>query len=354
MTRELRAGISLAAFGTCLVAVGLAALAIVVRLGGMEHAGIVAGGLTLDLTVVVPGLFYLLVARPRGWSRLTVLPVFLICILIAGQVIPAGHRQVLDLVGYAAVLAELALIGAAVRGALRWRRDCRAAFASAGDPYLGLRESAGSVFGPVAGSVVAYEVALLGYACAGWTRAARRACRAAPGEQVFTLHREVAYVPLIAALALALAVESTAVHLLVRLWSPVAAWTLTALSLYALVWLIGDLQAARLRPVCLSRDALCVRVGLRWTAVVPLARIAAVRDPRSATAADRRAVLKAVLVGAPNRRLDLTAPVTAIGPYGISRRVTTIDLHVDEPVRFDAALAAARGSESRAESVKER
>jgi hypothetical protein len=105
-----------------------------------------------------------------------------------------------------------------------------------------------------------------------------------------------------------------------------------------MVWLIGDFHAVRLRPVQISGGILHLRVGLRRTMSIPLASIAEVRAPVKDGQNERRDHLKAVLVGAPNRRIELTNPTRAIGFYGMTRRVTTIDLHIDEPARFDAAV----------------
>jgi hypothetical protein len=206
------------------------------------------------------------------------------------------------------------------------------------DIYERLRESARPVVGSVAGGVLAYEIAVLYYATVGWTRSPET------GDRSFSVHRNVGYIALMSAAMIALVVETAAAHLLLRLWSPMAAWVLTGISLYTLVWLLGDLHAVRLRPMQIDDETLRLRVGLRWTASIPLDSIRLVQDPQSAEQSRGREFLKAVLVGAPNRRISLAEPIRAVGLYGLSREVTTIDLHIDDPARFDAALDQARVS----------
>ncbi len=331
MIRSLRAHAPLVAFGVGLAAIYAVAFVIVARLGQMDEADVIAGALTLDLTVLVPGLYYVLLVRWRGWSALSVLPVFLLSVLIAGRLIPAAQRHVLNLVEYAAVLVELAIVAVIAHKALRMRRAFREKAAAGMDVYESLREAAISVLGPVAGGMVAYEAAVFYYAFAGWRRSPRAE------EQSFTVYRNTGYAALIVAVTIVLVVETVGVHMLVRIWSPGAAWVFTALSLYALVWMLGDLHAVRLRPMRVAGGVLRLRVGLRWTGSIPLGSIRAVRAPDEGPAreGDR---LKAVLVGAPNRRLELAEPIHATGLYGYTRRVATIDLQVDEPDRFDAAL----------------
>ncbi len=83
---------------------------------------------------------------------------------------------------------------------------------------------------------------------------------------------------------------------------------------------------------------LTVRTGLRWTARVPRATIAGV-DRRAPGGGEKP--LRASLIGGPSLWLRLREPVTAEGPYGMTRSVSTIALAVDEPDRFLAALDVA-------------
>jgi len=324
------------AFGSSLAVIYAVALGIVSRLGQLEDPDVIAGALTLDLTLLVSFLYYLLLVRVRGWPVISVLPVFLVSVLIAGRLIPETQHQVLDLVSYGAVLAELALLAVIAYKALQLRRGFRERAASGMDIYESLRESARPVVGSVAGGVLAYETAVLYYAAVGWTRSPET------GDRSFSVHRGVGYIALMTAAMIALVVETTAVHLLLRLWSPVAAWVLTGISLYTLVWLLGDLHAVRLRPLQICDETLHLRLGLRWTASIPLESIRAVQDPQDAEQSRGREHLKAVLAGAPNRRIRLTGPIRAVGLYGLTRQVTTIDLHIDDPADFDAALDQAR------------
>jgi hypothetical protein len=308
------------------------ALGIVARLSQLSDPDLIAGALTLDLTLLVPGLYCLLLVRGRGWPLVSVLPVFLGSVVLAGRILPSSHHRVLDLVSYAAVLSELGLIALIVYKANQLRRGFRERSAMGLDAYESLREAACSTLGAVAGGALAYEATVLGYALAGWGR------NAEPGLGTYSTHRAIAYVPFMVAAMMAVGIETIAVHLLLRLWSPTAAWILTAISLYTLLWLIGDVHAVRLRPIRVEDGLLRLRLGLRWDATIPLAAIAAVEAPGEDRDTDARGDLKAVLLGAPNCRIRLREPVRAVGLYGITRSVRIIDLHVDDPAGFEAAL----------------
>jgi hypothetical protein len=325
------------AFGLSLTAIYAVSVSIVARLPLQDSPELIAGAVTLGLTVLVPFLYYLLLARPCGWPVITVVPVFLASVLIAQRLLPEDRHQMLDLVSYGAALAELTVVVMIVVKGFQLRQGYREASARGTDVYESLRESAQQVLGETAGGAVAYETTLFYYAGVGWWRSADS------DDGSFSVHRASAYVPLMIAMMIAVVVETVAIHLLVRLWSPTVAWVLTALSLYALVWLIGDIHAVRLKPVRVSTDRLLLRIGLRWSISVPfdlIESVSTVAGPSSD--APDEGYLKAVLLGEPNRRIQLRQPVAAVGLYGLTRRVSTIDLHLDEPERFDAALAGAR------------
>ena len=332
MVRSLRSHAPFVAFGLSLTVVYGVALTLVSRLASLDRPDLIAGALTVDLTLLVPLLYYLLLVRWRGWPLPTVLPVFLASVALAHGLIPDSRHHVLDLMDFGIAAAEIALVGILVHKVIALRRAYRERTSTGLDVYSGLREGARPLLGPVAGTALAYEVAVFYYLLFGWRRAGE------PGPSSFTCHRKIAYGAVVIAVMMAGTVELVAVHLLVSLWSPLVAWILTGISAYALLWVIGDSHAIRLRPIELSASTLHIRLGLRWTMDVPLDSIVKVGTIDRALPRRTPAYLKAVLLGAPNTRIELSAPAEALGPYGLTRRVTTIDLQLDEPAGLRAAL----------------
>jgi hypothetical protein len=156
---------------------------------------------------------------------------------------------------------------------------------------------------------------------------------------VFSYHQKSGYGPLVTAILVAMGVELIALHLLLSLWSPAAAWVMTALSAYGVVWIVGDWRAALCRPIVLEEDALLIRIGLRWTVRVPFAMIEGVY-PSSKPPPDRKApgYLEAVLFGKPVYRVVCKEPVVAQGLYGVQKQVTTIGFAPDDTAAFEATL----------------
>ncbi|HBL29798.1 MAG TPA: hypothetical protein DD490_23425 [Acidobacteria bacterium] len=304
-------------------------------LGRSAYPDLLALGITLDLTVVVPALVYFLLVRGRGWPPVILVPAFLFSLVVAGRFLPADRQQALHVMEWLAAPLELVAIGLVVVKARQMARRMRSAGpADPGTLFERMRDAAHEVLGSrLAANVLAFEIALGHHAVAGW--------RAKPvaGPETFTYHRRSAYGAMIAALLMVTVAETVGLHLLLQRWSPVAAWVLTALSVYGAFWLAGLYQAVRLRPIRVEADRLLIRTGLTWRVEVPFGEVASLEMLRGGSVLPKqKGLLRAVVLGAPRYLLHLAHPVTAEGPYGLRRRVERIAFTVDEPARFEAAL----------------
>jgi hypothetical protein len=233
------------------------------------------------------------------------------------------------------VPAELALLGFLGWRATRLVRAGRAR-AEGGDDFLGAMQSAaGEVLG--AGRIavaLGYEAAVLGHAVG-----LAPARRAGTDDSVFTHHRDCAYGAVVAAVLLAGTVEIVAVHLLLARWSVAAAWVVSAASLYAGVWVVGDLRACGVRRTTLGGDGATFRVGLRWTVAVPydaIERVERIGGERTADAVAKP--LRLTLIGAPGVRVHLRRAVTAHGPYGLRRPAQVLEVGIDDAGTFSQRL----------------
>lgn len=183
-------------------------------------------------------------------------------------------------------------------------------------------------------AVLGMELSILYYALASW----RRPAFVPAGTRAFSYHVQSSLAAIFGVLVLASAGELVAVHFLLRTVSPRAAWTLTIVSVIGVLWLVGFLRAAILRPVLLSDTHLYVRTGLQWRLDVPLAEIAHVAIGRVPPSPHEPGTLRAVRFGQPNVSLSLRQPVVARGAYGTERSVTRVLLTLDDRRAFEGAL----------------
>src|SRR5207249_3536264 len=131
------------------------------------------------------------------------------------------------------------------------------------------------------------------------------------------------WVAIHSALVMCVVAEAVPLHFLLLRWGAAAAATGAALHAYSILWLLGDLQALRLRPIRVENGMLLLRIGLRWEADIPLSEIAAV--DRSGTG------LKLGVLGTPNFLIRLKNPVELRGLLGLRRRSSELALQVDDP-----------------------
>src|SRR5205807_699149 len=158
----------------------------------------------------------------------------------------------------------------------------------------------------------AAEFALLWYAIFSWGSRARSGG--------FTAYKRAGWPAIHLAIGICVLAEGLPLHFLLH---GTAALVSVVLHLYTLLWLLGDLQALRLRPIEVADGVLHLRLGLRWEAEIPRSQIAALDDAHAA--------LRLGVLGTPNLTLRLRAPVLLTGLLGRQRTAQALALQVDDP-----------------------
>ena len=97
-------------FAIPLIGIYASAFFIITSLPGIAAPGIVAAAVTIDLIVVVPLLYYIVLVRGRKWPPVTVLPVFLLSFAAASFILPSDQQALLNAVGYALPIIEFAIL----------------------------------------------------------------------------------------------------------------------------------------------------------------------------------------------------------------------------------------------------
>jgi hypothetical protein len=158
-------------------------------------------------------------------------------------------------------------------------------------------------------------------------------------QPAFTVHRANGWSLYAGVFVFLILVEASAAHLLIGLWSPVAAWVATATSIYAALWFIGEALALRQGGVYLRDDVVELRIGVRWRARIPRTAIVSVETAATPDALDLS------ILGA-NTVLRLREPVTAHGLFGRPRTAHAIALSLDDRDAFVRALCGEPATQS--------
>ena len=226
---------------------------------------VVAMGAAFDVAVTVPALYYWLVVRAGVLPAVSMVPLCLVALLRATFVAPgvAWTRPALG------ALAELAVMSFLL---VRLRRGMRAG-AGESDIVERLTVPLERLPLPAAAAILASEIAVFSYAFGPWGRKPHVPGAANP----YSMHRETHHRRVFWALAGLSTVEALVAHIVVRHWSHTAAWILTGLGAYAVVWMIAVARSLPLRPILVQYDRLTIRCGILWTLRVARPDISMVR-----------------------------------------------------------------------------
>ena len=289
-------------FAVASVAIVVAAIAVFRSAAYLQHPDVLAWAFTFDLTLTIPLMYYAFVVRPEIARPITMIPVFVICVAIARVLVPRDQQQFLRDLRFLTVPLEIVTLYLVVSG----RRK--------------------GVIERVARS----ELQILRYGLFAWRT---------PDAPGFTVHKRNGWGTIVIGFIVAIVAESLAVHLLVQHWSVTAAWIVTGLDLYGILWLVGDYHALRLRVTTIEDGMLHLRYGMRWTADIPLANIAAVRP----APADwkRKGVLKIAMLDEPTLLVELHEPVMIEGLMGLRRTIDAIAILPDDDSMAAALTPAA-------------
>ena len=129
-------------------------------------------------------------------------------------------------------------------------------------------------------------------------------------------------------------IETPIVHYFLSLWSMKVAWVVTGLTLYGMVWLLGDYKAIKHTPIRVNETHLFIRIGVRSKIDIVLSNI----DTISAHVKEEEKEIYTALVlmptVEPNIYITLKEKVSIKGLFGSRKMVDKVALYVDEPKDF--------------------
>ena len=115
---------------------------------------------------------------------------------------------------------------------------------------------------------------------------------------------------------------------------PVAAWAVTLLTLWSVVWFLAQSEAVKFRPIELSDDHLRYRFGLSWSADIPLDQIKSARLISVSETLSDDNLFMSPLGSSRNVMLEFHTPTRFSGPYKQKRRETKAAISLDSPLPF--------------------
>ncbi|MEP1095096.1 MAG: hypothetical protein ABJG78_08300 [Cyclobacteriaceae bacterium] len=297
------------------------------------NANELSSAITLDMLLTVPFIYFLLI-RKREVPKITVVPVFILGIIICSLILPADNRFLLDL----AKMWMLPVVEVAILGFVLIKiRKTAALFKKendiAPDFYSALRKASAEIFPTKLASIFSMEISVIYYSFFVWKRRKLVA-------NEFTYHKESSIRILLGVFIFIILVETAVIHILLQEWSVVAAWFLTGLSVYTAFQLFAILKSVSRRPICICEKKLILRHGLLSETEIPIEQIRSIELTSKSIEANKSNRLLSPLgeMDGHNVVIELTVDQELLGFYGIKKSFRKIAFHVDEKQRFFEAL----------------
>ena len=315
------------AIALCAYAISAFALRSIPETG---YAYLASFAIPFDLMVVVPAAFYLLVIRKNKLSPFLLLPIIALGSFFVFQIAKPDNLMVVFAIAALVITTELFI---ALRILAKLMRVFNQSRQTSNDPSMWFRSLSQELI-PLhrLATLLTSELSTMYYAFFSWKKQAL----IPQNSDSFSYHKS-GYISMMVVIACLMPVEIVPVHLLVSQWSSAAATVLSALSLYAILWLIGDCRASILRPITVSEDTITINSGIRFSTRIPLSSIDNVgsKDPNLS----KEKVINLGIMGSPNIWLVFSHDIETDTLLGGTKQTRAIGLSVDDASRLKATLA---------------
>lgn len=291
-------------------------------------------GVTYDLTLTAP-LIYLLLIWKTKIPKTTVVPVFVIGVILASFLVPAENQFHLSLIKrWVLPLVEIGLVGFIGFSVYKTVKTYRKIKDRDSDFLVILQKTCLDAFGnPLLANALAFEIAVLYYGFLSWKGFKTN-------KTTFSYHKKIGKIVLYSAIIFIIGLETAVVHVLISRWNNIAAWVLTISSVYIIIQIYGHLKAVLQRPIEILGNKLFVRFGLFSGTEIEISNIEFIESATNRPA-EMTGVKQVSLLGdfeQINTKIQLKSEAEYFGAYGIKERYKTLLLFVDEPEEFREAI----------------
>ncbi|THD67987.1 hypothetical protein E7Z59_10090 [Robertkochia marina] len=290
-------------------------------------------GITIDLVVLLPICWLLIIARTRI-PNFSVLPVTIFSIVLSSFIIPESYQETLDLIRYYVLpLFELGLAGYVIYKTIKTISSIRKQTGEHRDAYEVIRNTcSGFTSSERFAAIFATELAMFWYALGNWKAGIVSNTR-------FSGYKESGIVSIMAGILLILIVETVWLHKFLLGIHTTLAWIVFGLSVYSGIQLFAHLKALRSRLHEFEQDALTLRYGIFSEVRIEYDKISRI-EFTTGTPGDTSARKLALLgeLEPHNIALHLKEPVTINRFYGLTSEASAIFFHCDEKARFKDLL----------------
>lgn len=286
-----------------------------------------SSAITFDLLISTPVLYFLTIRR-SNIPKTTIVPVFILGLVIASIILPTEHQYYLNLAKtWVLPILEISIITYVVitiRKALKHIKS-----ADSIDFFTAAKEASSQILPNRLAVLFATELSVFYYGLISWRKRQLKAYE-------FSYHKTASTRMTLGVFIGLIIIEAVAVHLLLQGWSVIAAWILTGLSIYGCLQILGILKSLARRPILIGKEVLMVRYGIMNEATIAFENIQqATSFTQSVEKSDGYVHLSPFKdMEGHNILIELHEEMDLNGFYGIKKSFQKLLIYVDEPEKF--------------------
>lgn len=224
------------------------------RIEGLNQ--VVHNAIAIDLMLTVPAIYLLIIYRRRV-SNMTMVPVAVGGYVLGSIILPRETITLTYAGTYVLPLVELGLIAYLIYNVRRLRKAYRTERLKHPSPVQALKETFAQIYPRKLSAFLSYELSLLYFAFAPNRVKNRTEGFSYGGSGANAIYITVLFLVI---------VETGVIHLLLVSYSPMLAWTLSALSIYSGIIILGIMRSRFMLPVIIRNDTILLRYGI-WRSV---------------------------------------------------------------------------------------
>ncbi|MEO9485458.1 MAG: hypothetical protein ABJG47_18505 [Ekhidna sp.] len=292
--------------------------------------------ITFDLLVTTPVIYFLII-RKRNIPKTTLVPVFILGIVIASIILPSEHQFYLSQVKtWFLPFLEIGVVTYLIITIRKAFRKFKQHEHTSIDFFTTAKTAAEDIMPKALSTAFATELSIFYYGFISWKKRELAA-------HEFSYHKTTSTRMILGVFVFLIIIEAFAVHLALQHWSATVAWILTILSIYACLQVFGIVRSLSKRPVTIEDDALILKYGVMGESMIPLSQIKAVREQTKSLTDSKEIVYLSPFkdMEGHNVVIEVERPAQLASFYGFKKTYSTIVVYLDDPKAFVNELAQA-------------
>lgn len=290
--------------------------------------------ITFDLLITTPAIYFLII-RKRDIPKTTLVPVFIVGIVVASIILPNEHQYYLSLAKtWVLPIVEIAVATYLIYTIRKGFKKIKLNQTKSLDFFMAAKNAANDILPKKISTAFATELSVFYYGFINWKK--RKL-----GDSEFSYHQTTSTRMVLGVFIFLIIIETAAVHLLLQNWSTTAAWILTMLSVYTGFQIYGILRSLSKRPISLDGNTLTLKYGLMGHVEISVDQIKSVTaQTRSLDGVEGLVYLSPFKdMEGHNVVIEVNKPKELASFYGFKKVFTSIALYLDEPKEFIERLS---------------